>query len=68
MTQMSTSQIEELIDIILTHPTTDLVDLYNYYDVCCSWQSIVYKLLVSPRLRFKLTFIIIIIMISGDLC
>jgi hypothetical protein len=37
----------ELIEIILTHPTTDVVNLYNYREVCRSWRYIVDKLLAS---------------------
>ncbi|XP_059441913.1 putative F-box protein At4g17565 [Corylus avellana] len=36
----------DLIETILTYPT-DVVNLYNYRDVCRSWRSIVDKLLTS---------------------
>jgi hypothetical protein len=38
---------EELIETILTHPTTDVVNLYNYRNVCRPWRSVVDKLLAS---------------------
>ncbi|XP_059434547.1 F-box/kelch-repeat protein KIB1 [Corylus avellana] len=38
---------EELIEIILTYPTTDIVNLYSYRNVCHSWRSVADKLLAS---------------------
>ncbi|KAE8038001.1 hypothetical protein FH972_010549 [Carpinus fangiana] len=38
---------EELIETILTHTTTDVVNLYNYGNVCRPWRSVVDKLLAS---------------------